>query len=151
MERIWGNWQYPGVLVTTTGNGKPKNETEALAPVVGVLGSDGETPASPSNPVPVDGTITVEPPVYDSIATNQVSVDNTAGGTQIVAARAGRQSVVIINHGTTDVYVGATGLTTSTGALLPGVKGAALTITGEAAVFGIVATGSQTVSYVESY
>ena len=58
-------------------------------------------------------------PGADNIATNQVSV--TSAATAIVAARATRRSVLIINHGTT------------------------------AAVYGIVVSSSQTVSYIENY
>lgn len=85
----------------------------------------------------------------NTLATGQVSVGNTA--TLIAAARAGRKSITIINAGTTDVYLGASGVATGTGLLLYGQKGAGITIDGGAAVYGIVASGSQTVSYLESY
>lgn len=86
-----------------------------------------------------------------NIATNQVSVASTAGGTQIVAARTARVDVTIENSGTTDVYLGASGVTTSTGFLLKGIAGAAVTINTAAAVYGIVASSTQTVSYVETF
>jgi len=89
--------------------------------------------------------------VPDTLASAQVAVDTTLGGTQIVAARAGRQATTIVNLGTTDVYLGVSGVTTGTGLLLLGVKGAAITIPGAAAIFGIVGAGSQTVSYLEAY
>jgi hypothetical protein len=84
-----------------------------------------------------------------SIATAQATVGTTA--TQIVAARAGRGSVRIVNHGTTDVFIGAAGVTTTTGTLLQGVIGYSVTIDGGAAVFGIVATGTQVVSALEAF
>lgn len=84
-----------------------------------------------------------------SIAHNQVSVGTSA--TAIVAARARRRSVTIVNHGTTDVYVGGTGVTTGNGVLLPGTKGAAITIETTAAVSAVVGSGTQTVSYFEEY
>lgn len=86
-----------------------------------------------------------------TLAHNQVSVATTAGGTVIVAARAGRRSVVIINHGSTAVFIGNTGLTTSTGLQLIGTAGATISIPTSAAVYGIVAAGTQTVSYMEVY
>jgi hypothetical protein len=85
------------------------------------------------------------------IATAQVSVDTTSGGTLLAAERAGRASITIINHGNTPVYVGLPGLTTSTGALLNGAAGASLTLGTQAAIYGIVGTGSQTVSVIEAY
>jgi hypothetical protein len=87
---------------------------------------------------------------YANLATAQVSVAATA--TLIVAARAGRKEVTIINHGTTDLYLGSSsGVTTSTGQLLAGVKGEGVTYSGGAAIYGIAASGSQTVSVAEVY
>ena len=86
-----------------------------------------------------------------TIATGQVSVATTAGGTLICAARATRRSITIVNLGTTDVYIGASGLTTSTGLLLLGAKGAAITLETAAEIYGIVGSGTQSVSYIEEY
>jgi hypothetical protein len=86
-----------------------------------------------------------------TIATGQVAVDTTAGGTVIAAARATRRRIVIVNHGTTDVYIGVSGLTTSTGMLLIGIAGASVHLETAAAVYGIVGSGNQTVSFVEEY
>ncbi len=83
-------------------------------------------------------------------ATGQVSVANTA--TQIVAARATRREVLIVQGGTTDVYIGySSGVTTATGVLLPGSAGAALTLKTTSAVYGIVASGTDSVCYAEEY
>lgn len=84
-----------------------------------------------------------------NLATNQVSVTNAA--TAIVAARAGRRAVMIINHGTTAVYIGGASVTTANGLFLTGTAGAAVSIPTTAAVYGIVSTGTQTVSYIEVY
>lgn len=84
-----------------------------------------------------------------SIATAQVSVATTS--TQIVAARAGRGSVKITNLGTTDVYIGVTGVSTTTGDLLPGTKGASITVPTNAAVFGIASGAAQSVSVLEVF
>ena len=86
-----------------------------------------------------------------TLAHNQVSVDTTVGGTLICAARSTRRRISIINLGTTDIYIGNTGLTTSTGVLLLGVKGAAVTLETTAAIYGITGSGSQSVAYIEEY
>jgi hypothetical protein len=86
---------------------------------------------------------------YANLATAQVSVAATA--TLIVAARVGRKEVTIVNHGTTAVYLGPSGVATTTGQLLAGVAGEGITYSGGAAVYGIAATGSQTVSVAEVY
>lgn len=84
-----------------------------------------------------------------NLANGQVSVTTTAGN--VVASRATRRAVTIVNHGTTDVYLGVATVTTSNGILLTGTKGAAVTLFTTAAVQGIVAAGTQTVSYIEEY
>lgn len=84
-----------------------------------------------------------------SIANNQVSVTTTSGA--VVAARSGRRSLLIVNHGTTDVYLGTGTVTTSNGILLTGTKGASISIPTAAAVNGIVGSGTQTVSYIEVF
>jgi hypothetical protein len=85
------------------------------------------------------------------IATTQVSVDTTLGGKLLVAERAGRVKVTLVNHGTTDVFVGAAGLTTGTGALLKGAAGQTLTLDGAMPVYGIVAASTQTISVIETF
>jgi hypothetical protein len=84
-----------------------------------------------------------------TIATAQVSVGTTS--TQVVAARSGRGSVKITNLGTTDVFIGNTGVTTTTGDLLPGTKGASITVPTNAAVFAVASGAAQTVSVMEVY
>lgn len=79
----------------------------------------------------------------------QVSV--TTSATLIVAARAGRTLVTVENTTTTDIYIGGASVTTSTGHLLPGTKGASLTIPYTGALYGIVASGSATVTEAEVY
>jgi hypothetical protein len=69
----------------------------------------------------------------------------------IVAARAGRKEVMIVNNGTIAVNLGGSGVTASAGLLLAGNLGEGVTITGGAAVYGIVASGTETVSYLEVY
>lgn len=83
--------------------------------------------------------------------TAQVTVDST-GTTEIVGSNPTRQAVIITNLGTIDVYIGyASGVTTSTGDLLVGVKGAFVTIPTTAELFGVVSSSSQAVSVMEIY
>lgn len=95
----------------------------------------------------LDGKVDVTERAAATIATNQVSVG--ASATLIVTANASRKRVTIVQHGTTDVYLGGSGVTTSTGALLAGTKGNQLIFRGDDAIYGIVASGTQTVSYTE--
>lgn len=71
--------------------------------------------------------------------------------TLIAAARSGRQSITVTNTGTTAVYLGGSGVTTTTGAYLPGVVGATITIPFSGALYGIVASGTQLVTEYETY
>lgn len=89
------------------------------------------------------------PVVPGNLATSQVSVGTTA--TQVVASRAGRSIVTVVNTTTTDIYLGAAGVTTSTGILLPGTKGASVTLQYTGALYGIVASGTATVTEAETY
>ena len=83
----------------------------------------------------------------ETLATNQVSIAATS--TLIAAANTKRRALLIVNHGTTDVYIGSATVTTSDGILLTGTKGASLSIPGTMAIYGIVASGSQAISYIE--
>ena len=77
-------------------------------------------------------------------STGQVSVGVSA--TQIIAANAARKGVLIFNAGTATVYIGAAGVTTAAGHILP--AGASVTLPTVSAVYGI-STSSQTVSFME--
>lgn len=84
----------------------------------------------------------------------QATITNAA--TIIAAARigtsgVGRISITVVQTGTTPIYLGGSGVTTSTGTLLPGVLGASVTIGTTAAVYGITASGSQLVTEFETY
>lgn len=87
-----------------------------------------------------------------SISPAQVTVGNS---TQIVAPRTGvagtgRIRVVIENTSTTSVWVGASGVTSLTGMLLPPIIGASIPIDTTAGVFGTAVT-SATVSEIETF
>ena len=84
-----------------------------------------------------------------NVATGQVTVGTSA--TLIVAARAGRWSVSITQEGTTLVRLGGSGVTLTSGAVLPGTQYSDRSLDGGAAIYGIVAAGSAPVSFVEVY
>lgn len=122
----------------------------------------GGTPVTPiDNNGAIIGTqgSTISSPEFNrnvgspTIATNQAASSlSPAGATQIVAARSGRQSVIITNiTGTQPVYLGATGVTVSTGLFLAGSVGASVTIATSAAIFATSPTAAQTLSYLENY
>ena len=129
-------------------------QSDTTGTTISTLPPTGQATGANSLPVVLatdQGPVTVTPAQASSIATGQVSVGATAGGTLIVAARTGRRSVVIVQEGTTLVRLGASGVTTTTGVPLPGTAYAAFTIDGGAAVYGITASGSATVSFVEIF
>jgi len=77
-------------------------------------------------------------------ATSQVTVTGTA--TQILALNNSRSGVSIENLGSTDVYLGENAnVTTSTGYLLNGSKGASVSFSTTGAIYGITGGGSATV------
>lgn len=87
-----------------------------------------------------------------NIGVKQVSVVATAGGTQVVPAGAARQAVSIQNHSTTALYCGPDNtVTTTTGFRIAGVDGAILTVLTQSAIQCISASGSVTVSVLETY
>lgn len=86
---------------------------------------------------------------FGNIQTGQATVGATA--TLICAGMYGRGSVTIVNHGTVDVFLGGSGVAAGTGVLLPGTKGASIKLDTDADVYGIVATGTQAVSFVETF
>jgi len=114
-------------------------------------GASGPQPASSSQSVTPASDSASFPTVSrgsSGLSTSQVSVG--ASATQIVAARANRGSVKITNLGTNDVYIGTSGVTVSTGDLLPGTKGASIVVPTTAALFGVAGT-AQNVSVLEVF
>lgn len=85
----------------------------------------------------------------DNIATSQVSVAATA--TLIAALRSGRRSITVEQLGTTAVYLGGSGVTTANGVLLAGTVGSSVTMNFTGALYGITASGTQTVAEFEIY
>jgi hypothetical protein len=85
---------------------------------------------------------------FEAFTTGQVSVGGTP--TQIVGVNADRANLIIENLGTTDVFLGDANVTTTTGHLLTGTKGAVQTFSTTAAVYGITSGASQGVSFLQS-
>lgn len=95
------------------------------------------------------GTISTTPLVASSATYNQVSV--TTGATAILAANATRAGASITNPGPSVVYIGTTNAVT-TGTGTPLGAGASYIIDSpiwEGGVWGIVASSTQTVSYID--
>jgi len=117
-------------------------------PISGSVGLAGALPAGSNNIGDVDVVTQVG---AANIANGQVAVTTAAGGVQVVAARATRRAVTIVNHADIDVYVGAGTVSATTGMLLLGQKGTSCTIATTAAVRAIAASGTVTLSYLEEY
>lgn len=83
-----------------------------------------------------------------SMVSGQVTV--TSAATPIVAGRS-RTQLSLVHHGGADVFIGGSDVTTSTGALLTGTKGTPFASAGNDAVYGITASGSAVVGFVENY
>ena len=84
-----------------------------------------------------------------NFATTQVTLATSA--TLILAARANRIAVTIETLGTSASYIGGVTVTTSTGVPLLAVAGASITIPTQAAVYGVVGSGTQVVGAFETY
>jgi len=85
-----------------------------------------------------------------NFATGQGTATTDAG--TIVAARATRRALLVVNASAVDMYLGAgTAVTATTGLLLTGTEGAAVSMKVTGAVHGITAAGSAVYSYAETY
>ena len=87
-----------------------------------------------------------------AFAASQASIGTTSA--QIVAARTGvsgtgRIAATLYNAGSATVYFGASGVTATTGMPLP--PGASATINTQAAIYGIAASGTQTIGVMETF
>lgn len=85
----------------------------------------------------------------NGFAASVVSVGDSA--TLLCAARTDRRKVTLVQHGTTDVFIGGDDVTTTTGVLLDGTAGAQLEIETTAAIYGIVGTSTQDVGVIEVF
>lgn len=111
-----------------------------------VIGTAGGSASSPSFSRSVGSA---------TFATTQAATSiSPAAATLLVAARAGRQSVMITNiTGTQPIYLVASNVATgaTTGFFLAGAAGATVTLSTAAAVYGTSPTAAQTVSVLENY
>ena len=83
------------------------------------------------------------------LVTGQVSIGTSA--TLILPARRNRRSLLVVQHGSNAVYIGADeNVTATTGVLLTGTAGVGLSIPTTGEVWGI-AGSAQTVSFIEIY
>lgn len=89
-------------------------------------------------------------PGADNFSSSQATV-NTTGTQQIVPARPNRDTLVVTNLGTTDVWVGALGVQPGTGELLIGIRGAWISMAYNGVLYGAAASGTATVSVGEIY
>jgi len=112
--------------------------------------------ASGANALPVQGTVAVSgatvtaavlPPGAANIATAQAAPTTTAAN--IVAVRATRTRLILVNHGTVDVYVGPATVTTANGLKIS--PGASLAVVVTSAVQGITASGTGAIHSLEEY
>jgi hypothetical protein len=90
---------------------------------------------------------------YANMASGQATI--ASGATLIASARTGapgtgRGLITIVNTTTQPMYVGGSGVTTSTGQLLPGVVGASITLPFQGAVYA-AGGSSSVVTYTELY
>ena len=84
-----------------------------------------------------------------NLATAQPSATTTSG--PIVAARPGRATVTIENTGSVPVYIGPTGVPTTTGFLLPGVAGASVTIGFSGEIDAVTASSTAALTTYETF
>ena len=146
----------PGYVVIEGGGGSGTLPTSDAAD--GVIGSPipadamlvaGENPSGATEPLQVDANNEL---ITSSIgltlnSTGQVAVGYASAGL-IIAANAARAGVLITNPSTTvTVYIGKSTVTTATGAILG--PGNSMTIPTVSAVYGIVASGTQNLSFLE--
>lgn len=124
------------------------NDREVLYAVSSITGQ-AEYLTSTGHRLDIDGSVTLVTVGATNFTTGQVAL--SSAGVLISTANSTRTSITIVNLNTTDIYIGAIGVTTSTGQLLLGTKGAAITLEVVGAIYGVVATGTPLVSYEEEY
>lgn len=145
VDSYFSNDRRAGVQVSIT---TPDSRTvTGFAEASMLVDSSGVEAGTVANPLEVNATDTTPSPT--SIATGQVTVGTAA--TQIVPARAARKSVIITMLGAADAFLGPLTVTTANGQLLLGTKGSSVTVASSAAVYGIVAAGTQAVSFLEVF
>lgn len=79
---------------------------------------------------------------------NQGSASPTTTATQIVATNTTRRCVTIVNTGSVTINIGSSAVTTSTGIPLAAGDSISISEAANAAIYGITASGTGTVSYM---
>jgi hypothetical protein len=108
--------------------------------------------ASDQSAIPIAAATLPLPTGAANFVTTQTSVTTTA--TQLAAARTGAAGVgriadLIVNNSTSTIFVGGSGVTTANGISI--VAGASITLNVQGAIYAIVASGTATVSNMETY
>jgi hypothetical protein len=117
----------------------------------GTVGIAQTTPGT-TNGVIVNNTSLPTTETYGNIAASASPVSIGQSATLIVAARTGRKEVTLILEAAVALRIGGSGVgSTTNGALLQGVAGEAITISGGAAVYGYAPSGTAIVSAIEVY
>jgi len=113
-----------------------------------VVGTDTLTSA----PCLIGLTATCRAPAIGAANFTPVQVSLSPGATQIVASRSGRQTLTLINTGSTAFYIGPTSsVTPATGVLIPAGVGVSITLAYTGALYGVTASGTAAVSAYELY
>ncbi len=112
---------------------------------VTIVGPDGTTPASGSNPLPISLSAT---PGAANLATGQVTT--STGAATLVIARPTRRSVLVRNlDASINVYVGPATVSSANGMLLKPGESCPFTFTGLIQV--IAASGAPVVGFADEY
>jgi hypothetical protein len=113
-----------------------------------VIGVDAVTRA----PCLVGLTATCRLPTGGAANFTPTQVSVGAAATQIVAPRAGRQTVTVINTGSTAFYLGpSSSVAAASGVLIPAGVGVSITLAYSGALYAVTASGTATLSAYELY
>jgi hypothetical protein len=113
-----------------------------------VVGVDAATGA----PCLIGLTSTCRQPVVGAANFAPAQISIGASATQIVAARAARMTVTVINTSSTAFYIGSSpSVTASTGVLIPAGVGVSITLAYTGALYGVTASGTAAVNAYELY
>jgi hypothetical protein len=86
--------------------------------------------------------------INESFITGQVTIGTTP--TLINSAELSRDEIILINMSAVQVFIGNSAVTPTTGVLLNGVIGAELDLPFTDALYGIVASGTALVSFIDA-
>lgn len=113
-----------------------------------VVGRDAITGA----PCLVGLTTTCRWPVVGAANFTPAQISLGATAAQIVTARTGRQTVTLINTGSTAFYIGPlASVTPTSGVLIPAGVGVSITLPYSGALYGVTASGTATLNAYELY